>query len=740
MKLHQEKNEIESDVLTEETFGIADTGFIISLLRDKIYSNKIRAVVQEYICNARDAQRANGTNRKFVVSNPTALDPNWRCRDFGDSITPENMVNVFIRYGASTKRESDEFTGGFGIGCKTGFSYGAGTFSVITYLNGIKRSYNCFIDDSCRGKLALLEEISTDEPNGLEIVVPVEKRDFYEFVRETFRAIRFWPEHEQPETCERVRHLIENKPANKFYEGTDYFISNYEGHCLNVLVDGICYPIPLENRSVTGNYADELSIVGLLSYGNGIYVNYPIGTLPINANRESIELTVEVKKLLQEKFKQIGKEVAARVNSEITGANSYEEACEKCKEFSVFLAIGYHNFYWKGSQLCGSELSVGKYGSTTRVYLVPNGKGKMTVKRDNPQKSYYRIDKSVSRVVIPYEKKDGLSPKAVNLALLKVMEDNNLNCVDFIVNNYDNQLKHFVSYNFFDYYTEPKESKPKEYKNDYIFNIMSFNDKNWSSLKKTSLKDYKEAPTGTKKIWGIIAKDHYNSSLPENKIGVSLYRKIRTPAQVAGAIASIAKINGVKQESFCFYGVYSDVPREQILATFKDAIYIGDYLDDFFKSQGTTVDEVAYEFDFDFHRIKKDELNKICDLYPNTIVSEFWISVHKRNKIIWLNETFGSLLSKGNISPENLLILEKSNQNLRALYDKMLQRYPLLRNVNTQPKEFTENEIVDYINMLEEKYEKLSMYQLSGISYADMETTDEKEQDEWTTAAALLSV
>jgi hypothetical protein len=85
-------------------------------------------------------------------------------------------------------------------------------------------------------------------------------------------------------------------------------------------------------------------------------------------------------------------------------------------------------------------------------------------------------------------------------------------------------------------------------------------------------------------------------------------------------------------------------------------------------------------------------------LYPNTIVSEFWISVHKRNKIIWLNETFGSLLSKGNISPENLLILEKSNQNLRALYDKMLQRYPLLRNVNTQPKEFTENEIVSTEN------------------------------------------
>lgn len=739
MKLHQEKNEIESDVLTEETFGIADTGFIISLLRDKIYSNKIRAVVQEYICNARDAHRANGTSRKFIVSNPTALDPNWRCRDFGDSITPENMVNVFIRYGASTKRESDEFTGGFGIGCKTGFSYGAGTFSVITYLDGTKRSYNCFIDDSCRGKLALLEEIPTEEPNGLEIVVPVEKEDFPEFVRETFRAIRFWPQEEQPETCEKVKSLFKSQSTDKFYEGTDYFISNSEGHCLNVLVDGICYPVPLENRSVTGNYADELSIVRLLGYGNGIYVNYPVGALPINANRESIELTVEVKKLLQEKFKQIGKEVAARVNAEITGANSYEEACEKCKEFSLFLAVSHNNFYWKGSQLCGSEFSIGKYGFTTRVYLVPDGKGKTTVKRDTPQKSYYRLVKSVPRVVIPYEKKVGLSPKAVNLALLKVMEDNNLNCVDFIVSNNDNQLKHFINYNFFDYYIEPKESKPKEYKNDYIFNIMSFDNKNWNSFKKTSLKDYKEAPSGVKKIWGNIAKDHYNELLPENKIGVSLYGKIRTPSRVAGAIASIAKINGVKQESFYFYGVYSDVPREQILATFKDAIYIGDYLDDFFKSQGTTADEVAYQPDFVFQIIKKDELDKICDLYPNTIVSEFWMSVHKQNKITQLNEIFGPLLSKGAISPENLAGFEKSNRNLKMLHDKMLERYPLLRHVDIHPKEFRKNEIVDYINMLEEKYEKLSMYQLSGISYTDMENTDEKEEDQCATAA-LLSV
>ena len=148
---------------------------------------------------------------------------------------------------------------------------------------------------------------------------------------------------------------------------------------------------------------------------------------------------------------------------------------------------------------------------------------------------------------------------------------------------------------------------------------------------------------------------------------------------------------------------------------------------------------MAYQPDFVFQIIKKDELDKICDLYPNTIVSEFWMSVHKQNKITQLNEIFGPLLSKGAISPENLAGFEKSNRNLKMLHDKMLERYPLLRHVDIYPKEFRRNEIVDYINMLEEKYEKLSMYQLSGISYTDMENTDEKEEDQCATAA-LLSV
>jgi hypothetical protein len=44
----------------EEVFAIGNLGFILKLLREKMYSEPIKAIAREISCNARDANREVG--------------------------------------------------------------------------------------------------------------------------------------------------------------------------------------------------------------------------------------------------------------------------------------------------------------------------------------------------------------------------------------------------------------------------------------------------------------------------------------------------------------------------------------------------------------------------------------------------------------------------------------------------------------------------------------------------------
>jgi hypothetical protein len=56
MKVHQEKNEIESSGdLAQANFGLEFNPKIARMLSEQVYSDPILAVVREYICNAWDA-------------------------------------------------------------------------------------------------------------------------------------------------------------------------------------------------------------------------------------------------------------------------------------------------------------------------------------------------------------------------------------------------------------------------------------------------------------------------------------------------------------------------------------------------------------------------------------------------------------------------------------------------------------------------------------------------------------
>ena len=90
---------------------------VVSLLRDA-YSDPITAVLREYSVNAADAHVEAGIpDKPFEVTLPGRLEPVLKIRDFGHGLTPEQIEGLFCSYGASSKRQSNDYTGCLGIGC-----------------------------------------------------------------------------------------------------------------------------------------------------------------------------------------------------------------------------------------------------------------------------------------------------------------------------------------------------------------------------------------------------------------------------------------------------------------------------------------------------------------------------------------------------------------------------------------------------------------------------------------------
>jgi hypothetical protein len=352
MKLNQTSSTYEtSGDMEEQFFSIKDQGMIFDILRNKMYSNPILAICREISCNARDAHREVGkSSEPIVIQLPNGLEPYYKIRDFGPGISPERMYDVFIQYTASTKRNDNLQTGGFGLGAKTPFSY-SDAFSIVTNVNGVKYNYGAAIDETRVGKLALLSSEPTTDPNGTEIIIPVKPNDFHTFAEWTESSTQHWDVKPIIKgyargsfSWQEIKRTLESKTKS-------WVISISEnGWQRNVyaIVDGIEYPLDL---NALRKYADGKLIDS--SRGN-LYLYFGVGELTLSANREQVQLDKatqdKIRKRLEDVLKEIKETVSEKIDSfpNLWDANVYYR-----KELSqVFTNINFlGTLEWKGVPL-----------------------------------------------------------------------------------------------------------------------------------------------------------------------------------------------------------------------------------------------------------------------------------------------------------------------------------------------------------------------------------------------------
>lgn len=244
---------------------------IFNILSDKLYADKIGSIIRELVTNAFDAHKEVSQTRPVELylnkaESSIFMDKKQQScfvlRDFGTGLSEEEVYNLYTVYGRSTKAETNDFIGAFGIGSKVPFCY-TQSFEVTSFQNGIKKVYIAFHDKNNINSISKILEEETTEPNGLSIKI----------------------------------HIKSDTDFNEFVEDAKYFLSNITNKSLLLLyINDELY----ENQSILLYEDEKIKIVknDLLEYEGYSFLidnklSYPVKGLVKNTNEVSSQTYVQ---------------------------------------------------------------------------------------------------------------------------------------------------------------------------------------------------------------------------------------------------------------------------------------------------------------------------------------------------------------------------------------------------------------------------------------------------------------
>lgn len=331
MKLQTSSNKGEvRGVLSETAFGIGNGSLLLEYLRSNIYKNPVQALTREIASNARDAHREvdgdpnNPTTRKtpIQITFPNEWSGDFRVQDWGPGISPERMTTIFTQFGNSTKRDSNDETGGFGLGCKTPFAYGD-SFTVTTVFDGIKYYYSAILDGGA-GKMVLLSKEETDDPSGTVISVPVHKDDWDSFVDYTMLATALW---DVKPVLKGISPAPEYPKIETYFGGDDWTLANSItlrdvaglDSGTYAVVDGIPYKIEgYSMNNMDYKLKDALNC--------SFHLKFEVGELDLAPSRDHLRYTKETQKLIKERVQNALVMLKEQIQDKISAAPSYYDA------------------------------------------------------------------------------------------------------------------------------------------------------------------------------------------------------------------------------------------------------------------------------------------------------------------------------------------------------------------------------------------------------------------------------
>ena len=326
MKIAESTIQVQSSGIQSEAFFTvkqSNIGHIFGILRNQLYSNKPLAIIREYCTNAFDAHIDAGIpSRPIEVSFPTAFKNSLTIRDFGKGLSESEVYDIFVSYGESTKRGTNEQVGMLGLGSKSAFCY-VNDFTITSYHNGTKSVYLAYIDETNIGKISKIAQEATSE-TGLAIDIVVKTIDLSQFrdVAGTFLA-EFNP---QPivKNDDRVVNMLQQEVEKSFIINTEEYAIHSWGYNQKscVRMGNVNYPFHIDDLGLASDEYKSVECFRNLK----VKLYAPIGSVVPSASRESLEMNTKTKQFIFDALKGIRSTVKGQI----------DERLSKCKSFYQF--------------------------------------------------------------------------------------------------------------------------------------------------------------------------------------------------------------------------------------------------------------------------------------------------------------------------------------------------------------------------------------------------------------------
>lgn len=319
MKVAERVLDVDSTLTGENVrMGIDEHAIqhIIGVLTD-LYSDPERAVIREYSTNALDSNVEAGNGAAIEVTTPTSLAPFFRVKDTGIGMDAEDIRNIYSRYGTSTKRDSDEQVGMLGLGAKSALTY-TDQFTLIGTKNGRQVQVQIGRDEDGGGSMTIVSDEPTDEPNGVEVIIPAKRTNAFEDKAKDF--FEFWKPGTVLVNGEAPQHIAEKVsptwliPDKLFiYRGDQ---NRYRQDMGWVVMGNVAYPIPEDTNYFDDRWGRKFTVVAFVD----------IGEVNFTPSREALMLTKRTKETLARIAEDVKRELLKAAQKKVATAQTPAEA------------------------------------------------------------------------------------------------------------------------------------------------------------------------------------------------------------------------------------------------------------------------------------------------------------------------------------------------------------------------------------------------------------------------------
>lgn len=349
-----------------------DAENIAHILRiaNNLYADPASACIREYAANGMDSHIVAGQTRPIEVTLPTYENPTLVIQDWGTGMSKNDITTIYSKYGASTKRETDELIGAFGLGCKAALSM-TPSFVLTSVKDNVKVIAIIHRGEDGVGSIEFVNEMPTTDANGVTVSIPVtDKINEYETKA---RAIFITWKKDSVLINGLAPKMSVSSESDFLPLGDLAYLSRLDaannGYSYRangqmiVNMGGIGYIVDREQSSSLLNSIGEHDVKGVngealqqikrsLSYNLTLVLNIPIGNVTLVPSRESVQWTNKSTAAVRKHIIETINYLPIALEADFADCKTHVEVLSKeVASFANNFRAIYANVKWQGKSL-----------------------------------------------------------------------------------------------------------------------------------------------------------------------------------------------------------------------------------------------------------------------------------------------------------------------------------------------------------------------------------------------------